>query len=337
MGSQDASIENYRMSKASRRQFFVTLFKAVVSVGLIYWLLQRIGVNNLLGQVATVRWQWVFLSLTSFAASNLLGSWQWSLLLRAKQIELSFWQVASYYHVGLFFNNFLIGNIGGDAFRVYDIRRSSGDMTDAISAVFFDRFAGFFALSTLALLVATIGLQQLFHNSTFYLVAFILAGWMFGLLFLFVEGFARKFSFVIKLLTPDALHVKMRELYYSIHQFSREKVLLAKIFAVAVTVQVLRILTHCFAAYSVGVHTHAAYFFIFIPIVALVASLPISLGGIGVREQSAVTLFAKVGIASAQVVAFELLAYVVGILASVPGGIIFAIRPEASTKGKVPI
>ena len=334
MDSQHALVENYSMGKTSQRQFFVTLSKAVVSVGLIYWLLERICVQNLVGQFVAGLWRWVLLSVTSFAVSNLLGSWQWNLLLRAKQINLSFWQVSSYYHVGLFFNNFLVGNIGGDAFRVYDIRRSSGDVTGAISAVFFDRFAGFFALSTLALMVAMVGLQQLFHNSTFYLVVFILTGWIFGLLFLFMEGFARKFSFIIKLLTPSTLHVKMRELYYSIHQFSQQKALLVKIFAIAFMVQGLRILTHYFAAYSVGVQANAAYFFIFIPIVALVASLPISLGGIGVREQSAVTLFAKVGIASAEVVAFELLAYIVGILASVPGGVIFAFRRETPAKEK---
>jgi len=332
MDSQYVLAENHSMSKSSLRRFFVTFFKAIVSVGLIYWLLQRIGVNNLLGQFAAAQWQWVFLSLICFALSNLLGSWQWSLLLRAKGIDLPFGQVTSYYHVGLFFNNFLVGNIGGDAFRVYDIRRSSGDITGGISAVFFDRFAGFLALSTLALIVATIGLQQLFHNSTFYLVAFILAGWVFGLLFLFVKGFARKFSFIIKLLIPNSLHVKLKELYYSIHQFSQQKALLIRIFIIAFAVQGLRILTHYFAAYSVGVQANPAYFFIFIPIVALVASLPISLGGLGVREQSAVTLFAKVGVPSAEVVAFELLAYIVGILATVPGGVIFAFRRENPIK-----
>lgn len=310
------------------RQFSITFAKTLISAGLLYWLLQRIGIENLAHRFAAAQWLWILLSVASFALSNLLGSWQWGLLLKAKQIDLSFRHVIAYYHVGLFFNNILVGNIGGDAFRVYDVRRSSGDLNGALSTVFFDRFVGFFALSSLALLVAAIGLHHVIRNSTFYMVAFILVGWIVGLMFFFNERLARRLSWIIKLLTPEALHFRMRELYYSIHQFRHQKRLLGKIFCIAFAVQTLRILTHLFSARSMGVDARVVDFFIFIPIIALVASLPISLGGIGVREQSAVTLFSQVGVASAEVVAFEFLAYLVGIFATLPGGIIFALRKE---------
>ena len=73
----------------------------------------------------------------------------------------------------------------------------------------------------------------------------------------------------------------------------------------------------------------------FIPLVALFASLPISFGGIGVREQSGATLFSTVGLGASKVVTFEFLAYIIGIIATIPGGIIFALRREDHFKRSV--
>jgi len=70
------------------------------------------------------------------------------------------------------------------------------------------------------------------------------------------------------------------------------------------------------------------YFIIFVPIIALVASLPISIGGIGVRESSGVALFSQVWTIQADIVAFEFFAYLIGVISTIPGGIIFMLRKE---------
>ncbi|MDZ7315693.1 MAG: flippase-like domain-containing protein, partial [candidate division KSB1 bacterium] len=119
---------------------------------------------------------------------------------------------------------------------------------------------------------------------------------------------------------------KAAEVYRGIHRLRYERAAALKLIMVAPTVQFLRILTHYFTALSVGTKVGLSPFMIFIPLVAFFASLPISFGGIGVREQSAAVLFSQVGLAAPQAVAFEFLAYLVGIFASLPGGIVFTLR-----------
>ena len=103
-------------------------------------------------------------------------------------------------------------------------------------------------------------------------------------------------------------------------------------------VQSLRILVHYTAARSIGVQVNLVYFVIFVPIIALLASLPISIGGIGIRESSGVALFSQVWPLQADIVAFEFFAFLIGIISTIPGGIIFMLRKEAKqplTNGEI--
>ncbi len=310
----------------------ITGLKILISSLLIFILLRNIGAENLIEKLMTAKWYWVVLSMITFAVSNLLGAFQWHLLLKLSGSPLNIRQVFSYYHVGLFFNNFLFGYVGGDAFRIYDVRKSSGDTTSAISTVFFDRFVGFFTLTSLAMLVSLIWINRIASNGAVFTIASIFLCWIFALFVLFHERFAYKLAKVFRFLMPDFAAEKIRQVYLGMNQFKQYRGNLYKIFLLSVCIQSLRILTHYWAALSVGVHVNVIYFFIFIPIIALAASLPISLGGLGVREQSGVTLFAQISVLAADVVAFELLAYIIGVLATLPGGVIFALRGEKHRK-----
>ena len=309
-------------------RFAAPAIKFVISIALIWWLLHRIGLESVFEQFLSLSWFWLVMSLLTFIVSNIAGAFQWFLLLRAQGVPLSFFHAVSFYHVGLFFNNFLVGYVGGDAFRIYDVNRKTGQMAAAVSSVFFDRFIGFFALTSLAMFVSVFWIQDLVSRDSVFLTALILAGWIITILFLFNDRLAKKFSWLFRLLLPKMIHGKLLEIYYGIHSFKQNKSVLLSVFIIALLVQTLRIFTHVWAAYALGVRVDAFYFFIFVPMIALAASLPISIGGIGVREQSAVALFAQISLASAKITAFEFLAYLVGIAASLPGGLFFIFRHE---------
>jgi glycosyltransferase 2 family protein len=312
--------------KVKQKRILTTLIKVLVSGGLILWLLLRIGITQIFQQLTSANLWWIGTSILAFVLSNFIGSFQWFLLLKSKKLKITFPQALNYYHVGLFFNNFLIGNVGGDAFRIYDVTKKTNDSTNAITTVFFDRFIGFFTLTFMAMIVSLVWLQQIASINTVYTIAIILVGWVLALLFLFNEAMAKRVSVLLNRLLPQVVNSKLRELYIEINQFRHDKQLLFHLFFISIFVQILRVFTHVFAAWSVGVQTDVIFFFVFIPIVAMAASLPISFGGIGVREQSGVSLFSQVGVAANSVVVFEFLAYIVGIISALPGGILFILR-----------
>ncbi len=263
-----------------------------------------------------------------FALSNALGSLQWYILLRSQNINIAYRSVLSFYHVGLFFNNFLLGYVGGDAFRIWDISKKANNTTAAFSTVLFDRFVGFFALTSLAMIVSLVWLQMLTSIKMLYFIAVVLTAWLFGLYLLFNERAARIMINVFRPFLPRIVLDKSRDVYMAINRFRHKKRLMMRVFIVALIVQSMRVMVHYWAALAVGVNERVLYFFVFIPVIAMAASLPISLGGIGVREQSGVSLFAGIGLAASKVVSFEFLAYLIAIIATIPGGVIFAIRRE---------
>ncbi len=263
-----------------------------------------------------------------FSLSNVLGAVQWFLLLRSQKVGMSLGHVVSYYHVGLFFNNFLIGYVGGDALRIYDVSRHAGNSTAAVSSVVFDRFIGFFVLTSIAMVVSLFQIHHLTSFKAVYVIGFILVVWILIFIFLFNEKAGIAVGRLFKPIVPFFISTKIHAIYVAINQFRHQHLVLVLILGISIIVQTLRILVHYIAALAVGVNVNPVFFFMFIPLVALFASLPISFGGIGVREQSGVTLFSTIGLAASKVVTFEFLAYIVGIIATIPGGLIFALRRE---------
>jgi uncharacterized protein (TIRG00374 family) len=322
------NLEESYLRTSRCRQSIANISKILFSIVLIGWLFHRIGIENIVFQLKAANWFWVLLATLTFTVSNFLGALQWFLLLRSQKVRCSFLHALSYYHVGLFFNNFLIGYIGGDALRIYDVARHAGDTTVAVSSVMFDRFIGFFTLTSIAMGVSIVGAQQLSSSATIYFIGVILVVWFMTLFLLFNENAGKAFGRFFKPMLPNIITEKIHNVYMATNQIRHHRLVLAQLVGISIIVQALRIVTHYYAALSVGVRANVLYFFIFIPIVALFASLPISFGGIGVREQSGVALFSTIGLTASKVVTFEFLAYIIGIVATIPGGVIFALRHE---------
>ena len=307
----------------------IPLIKIIISIALVVFLLAKLGWHEIFSQFATVKVWWILLGIIAFSLSNLLGSIQWYLLMKSRGIELPLIKVISYYYVGLFFNNFLIGYVGGDAVRIYDISKASGSSSNAISTVFFDRLIGFVMLTTLALMAA-LAWRNIFQSKTIILIIIIIfVSWIISFIVLFNEQFAKKIGWVFRFILPAKVNEKLREVYSSINSFKHDKNTISSVILISFIIQTLRILVHFIAALSVGLNAHIKYFFIFVPVIALLASLPISIGGIGIRESSGVALFSQVNSFQPEaIVAMEFLAYIIGLVSTIPGGLIFMLRKE---------
>lgn len=313
------------------KRILIPLLKVLVSVTLVIIILSRIGIARFRHSLAIADFTWILIAVLTFSASNILGALQWNVLLRARGIRFSLFQTLSFYYVGLFMNNFLVGYIGGDAFRAYDASRLSGHSSAAISSVFLDRIIGFTVLTSLALIVSLLWHGLIASSSTLFVVIPLLAAWCIAFLFFFNKKFAQKFLWIFDILLPKSFHPKLKQIYQNMYAYRSNSTMLVAVVALSALIQFLRILVHYIAALAVGVHIALIYFVVFVPIIALAASLPISIGGIGVREQSGILLFAALATSTTSIVAMEFLAYLIGVISTIPGGVIFLLRKEHAT------
>ena len=313
------------------RRILIQGFKIAISGLLIGFLLHRLGIRSTVMHIQKADPFWLIGAVALLSTSFVAGSFQWWLLLRSEGIGIPWGKVLSFYYVGLFFNNFFISSSGGDLFRMIDVRRYSKDGIGAVSTVFLDRFMGLLILLGLAVLTAPWVLMRHGMSSQLRLTLVVLVGgWVFVLFFLFNKRFARPFAWLIQRTVPSGMVAKVRDVYRRIHDFGRRGRLLVAIVGISLFVQVARILTHYLSGRALGVSISPVTFFIIIPIVAIVASLPVSFGGLGLREQTGVVLFAGVGLSALQAFSLEFLAYLVAVVASLPGGILFVCRRKVA-------
>ena len=302
------------------------VLKLAVSVALLWYLLYDADVENFSTVFASTLPSLFVLAVFFFLLSNALGALQWYLLLQAQGLQINFRQAVVFYWIGAFFNNVLLGNISGDALRIYDVMRLTGEGSGGAAATFMDRFIGLLATCTLAL-VAYLLVDEVRELE---LVTALVPIWL-GLVVFLAMGLSRRVgSFIedrlLAPILPGRLAALVGRLRQSVVVYRHRIPLLAGVWLLSLTVQLSRILVYWSAGLAVGLDPGVTYFVAFQPVAAIVAALPISIGGLGVRENILVELFTSVGAEGSGAFAMSLLGYAAGIVASLLGGIAFVSR-----------
>lgn len=308
--------------------------KLLISLILVAAVVWQVGPEAVIPE--TVIWRWLAAAVLLFTVSNILGSYQWNLLLRSAGIELPYAVVLRAYYIALFFNNFLIGNVGGDVLRALDVRSHTesgkGNTEAGVATIVMDRFLGFFIMLCFAVAALFMVSQNVKVGTAIFVLlgVFIVVGVLITSrrLGTAADGF-------VKRLLPDSLSVPMVNLRRGFVAMRLHVGILTQAVIISAFVQGMRIVVHYLCAISLGLDIPFVYFVTFIPLVSVAAAIPISTGGLGTREWAAVGLFATVGIAGAGVVTMELLAHAVTLISSVPGAIAFIARRGRGAKLEV--
>jgi hypothetical protein len=308
------------------RGALLLLLKVAFSVALMALLLSRIPLEQVSASLRHADLRWLAAAAALMLGSNVLGSFQWSRLLHGAGIRIPFWKVLAYYHVGLFFNNFLPANVGGDIARVLDASRYAETRTAAVSTVLLDRLIGTVALAGLAL-VTTLPAIDAFHLSMAYLA---LVGFFAVSVTVLWAIFHPRFLVVVERVLARVglgrLKPNLDDLAARLAGFRDRPRLVAGLLMVAAVVQISRIGVHVLVARALGVAVPLPYFFLFVPLLAVIVSLPISLNGIGVREGAGIVLFGLVGVHRAPAFSLQFTTYLVAVAVSLLGGVIFLAR-----------
>jgi uncharacterized protein (TIRG00374 family) len=317
------------MRELRKRNPLLQALKVIVSLGLILFLLMKISLGRLVSVVAATRPEYVAAALVIFFVSGLLGSFQWHILLRAGGIVLPFSRTFRLYFVGLFFNNFLPANVGGDAVKIYDVSRIGNDPYQVFAVTLLDRVVGITGLCLLAIIASSLLLRGgSVENLKIYTIIF--AGCIAPVIALTVN---RRLSGIVKrmfgMITWWGLGKRFGAIFEHLGGFRKLRILLVKLTLLAIVVQFLRVGTHIAVGRALGIEVPPQAllcFFVFIPLLGLLMTLPISLNGLGIREGTGVLLFAQIGFLQEEAFLMEFITYVVMVAVSLIGGFIFLER-----------
>jgi glycosyltransferase 2 family protein len=300
------------------------LARLAVSAALVGWLLARVDAHAVARQIGDVGLATVATILSLQFLNTALKSYKWQRLLDADGIHLSHSTAFASYMISTFFSLFLPTSVGGDAVRAVDATRRSGRAVATVTSVIADRVLGFAAIGIVGLLAlaagsaSALGARLLASGGALYVAVLLgsialFAGW--PLRAIHALGVSRLPR--IERLVAGAAR--------SLESYRRSgrlaELLLLSIAAQAIVVVAVYVIGH-----SLGMPVSLGYFFVIVPLVGLVESIPVSIYGIGLRDVSYVYLLGLAGVPKSQALSLSVLYVMITVVYALFGGLIFALR-----------
>lgn len=244
------------------------------------------------------------------------------MLLEILKKDLSFGRIFASYCGGLFFNLFLPSSIGGDIVRTADLSLHTKDSSSIFATVFLDRIFGFLGL----VLIAFLGFLFCHLSGLKYDFRLFLSMIVFTIILIciFLMLFSKRvFDLVNKIMFFKIFKKYFREFHNCCYSFRFQRITLIKTTFLSVLIQGLHSVIFYFVGMSLGIKLNIIYYFIFIPVINTITILPISIGGLGLRDNAAVVLFSALGVAPDKIAAMTLINFAFLFFVGTIGGIVY--------------
>lgn len=137
------------------KKIVVTIFKISISILLLYFVFKEVPFDEVWTLVKDSKPLYLILGLMTFTFSQILSSHRLLKFFHTNEFLLTSQSNWKLYLVGMFYNFFIPGGIGGDAYKVYTLNKKFGwNLKKLTASVFCDRLSGLLAICFLILLLS---------------------------------------------------------------------------------------------------------------------------------------------------------------------------------------
>lgn len=296
------------------KRWLLVLLQTVVTVGLLAFFFHDPEFRHkAFDALRHAQLWWLVAGVLVAGAENFLGALRWRIFLKMLGMDVPFWKSVQVCLVALFCNTFLLGAAGGDLVRAaYLVRRGYGK-TESLLSVIMDRVSGLGALVFYTVALSVWNHEWLMRSDiVMKLFAFVLL-----------------YEFASLAIIAAALYVSVRGLTSRLPKWAPFPEFVAKLGAgyaklahhwagtLRATALSLVMLLGYFAVFwctaqAFGAGISFLEMATLMPVADVISAMPISIGGLGVRESTFVVLLGQLcGIAKATAVSISLVGYLV--------------------------
>ena len=262
-----------------------TVLKILLTGAALYLVFQKIDPAQLFELSKNLSWPWLLPAIALFVGSKVATAIRLNHYFANIHISLSFWENWRLYLIGMFYNLFLPGGIGGDGYKVYLLNKEfKTPVKELLKASLLDRFGGLIAILGLLFgILLWIEIPLPFGDPS-VIKALLLAGML---------GVIPGFWLLQKWFFPHFLSSFWQGIFWSLlGQLAQMAAVICLLLALGVQDKFL------------------AYQGVFL-LSSLVAVLPLTIGGVGARELVVVYAHGYAGIEESAAVAFSLLFFLI--------------------------
>lgn len=298
-----------------------------ISIILLFFLFkfQHVDTQEVLKSIKNADKGLLLLALVVYFSVYILCLFRWNMLLKGAKIHLSLKRVIISFSGGVFFNALLPSTIGGDLVRSIDLSTHTKRPKEVVATVLLDRLSGYVGLVIVALLSLLFGWKLIHHKSVLLSIAIITGVLIVVLLVLFNSFAYSKINQILHSPRAGRIREAIKNLHQEIHIFRHHKKIIVNNLILSVLIQVAFPLAFYITALSLGIKINIIYFFIYLPIIGAITLLPISIGGLGLRENITRIFFVQAGVVGNAAVAMAILnTFFIFVYAAI-GGLIYVL------------
>lgn len=277
------------MKTNGKRNLIKWLLALVITILCLFFIGFKIGWQPIKNQIIYSNKIFLAYALVSFVISRIFSAIRLHIYFSNIHINLSLIQNLKLYWLGMFFNLLMPGKIGGDSCKILLLSQENGVSQSAISsAILLDRIIGFIGWINLIA-----GIFSFLNKADILALVMIIGLLPLVVIYYFIHSNVMKadlaiFSFIIATFLA----------------FVSQSFQLASVF---------------FIIKSLGIEDHQGSYIILFSLSYLLASLPIAIGSLGIRELLIFSGSFIITLDGVKSITISLLYYLITVLVSLPG------------------
>ncbi len=309
----------------------VLALKGAVSGVLILYLISRVDLSSVLDALCRAHPGWIGVAIGLHVVGLGLSAYRWKSLLSIFNQGYGYGYLVRSLLSGLFFNQFLPSTIGGDALRAYQTPSDKGEHVPAVGVVFVERSVGMLTLLVVGS-IAAVSMQNSVADSLRIPFMILSSGCI--LAFLGVSVFGMPERWEREGLGTGRLAGLIGRFIEAIRAYRGQRAILGRAMIATILLQLNVILCWSVLARALEINVSLEGFFLVIPALALVLLLPVSINGIGLRENGLLALLVPLGVGAPEAVALAWVDYAIQLGWGAAGGVVYVFhRRTAGLEG----
>jgi uncharacterized membrane protein YbhN (UPF0104 family) len=286
------------MPNSKMRSIAWFLAKAAVSIAFLWYATRKIDFTSFAADVRSLKSSWLCLGLGQFLLIPVLGGQRWRLVLHALGSSISMKSSIRLFWIGMIFSQALPS--GGDAIRVVLAWRGGVPFARSAHSVILERLAMVFTLIALVAFMQLLGGNRINFSGPSWSGALLLCAAAIGMLLLTSgEALMDRLPRWKAVLAVSELSFDARKVFFSASS--------ARLAASSLLTHLNIALGCLWLGKAIGLQLSTIDYVFYISLITLVTSLPLSIGGWGIREGAVVTLFGIAGVSPHSALAFSIL------------------------------
>jgi len=301
----------------------VILVKVAFTAVLAKWIINSIDFKSFTNILSSITWPFiVWIIIISFIAIA-FSTLRWKILMRPSKSNFSYIHLLYLTFIAHCYNMLVPGNITGDVVRA---------LKTSTATVFLDRLIGMLGLVVIVLCGIIFSYPILSELGLMKYIIVVMLILSFLSICIFSRRIMRRFKWIGNLSGP--FYEKIREAVLSIQLYRNYYRVITEAFCATLSSHLLLVTTVYLINMAIGSNATYLHCLLFVPVIGLISSLPITIGGLGLREAGYILLFTQVGATKEQALGMSLIYFMLLFVWAILGAILAVVPMEKISLAK---